>query len=304
MFQHRLFSRTATVALLCLVVGCGGSDEIASLVITAQNADESASQGVAAVDILMAMGDLADDFSDSVENQGALIIPCDEGNVNISVTDVGTQQVLSTGDSVSIDFQGCSFVGDDAVMDGGMSFTATEVTDLGDGIFTLSLTVQFSALTVVTDDGTMVVNGGFTSTLSSADGITVRQVLSGSNLSVFAEGDGEVFSGAIKGFRLVREFDTSDDGFLVEFDATISGGKLNGQVVYDTVVPFEGTGDGDPQTGRMIVRGANGGTITMVMTGEGNVDLEIDFDGDDTTDLTIPTTWDELTDDEISGSDL
>jgi len=305
LFQLRLLSRTAIVALLGLTVGCGGGgDEIANLVITAQNAETSASQGVGAVDMLMSMGDLVDDFSDSIENQGALLIPCDEGNVNIGVTDVGLQQVLSTGDSVTVDFQACSFVDDDAVMNGGMSFTATEVTDLGGGMFTLSLTVQFSALTIVNDEGTMVVNGGFTSTLSSADGVTVRQVISGSNFSVFAEGDGEVFSGSIRGFSLVREIDTGDDGFLVDFDATVSGGNLNGQVVYNTTIPFEGTGDGDPQTGSMILRGANGGTITMVMTGEGNVDLLIDFDGDNTTDLTIPTTWDELTDDEISGSDL
>jgi len=304
MFHPRFLSGSATAAILCLVVGCGGGGDVASLVITAQNAETSASQGVGAADFLMSMAELSDEFSGSIESQGALLIPCDAGNVNISINDVGEQNVLSTGDSVSVDFQGCSFVDDDVTLNGGMSMTASEVTDLGEGVFTVRLTVVFSALTIVSPDGTAVVNGGFTSELSSTDGTTLRSIVSGSSLSAFAEGGGEVFSGSIKDFRLVRQFDTEEEGYLVEIDATISGSELNGQVTYETLVPFQGTGDGDPQSGTMVIHGANGAKVSVVATGEGNVDLRVDLDGDGDTDVTIPTTWDELTDGEISGSTL
>jgi hypothetical protein len=306
LFHNRHIARTATVAALCLVVACGESDGPTVAELTTANAQMAASQGVGAIDFLSSMGELVDEFSEVIESEGSLTIPCADGNVLIGINDVGEQGQLSTGDSVSVDFQACVLgEGDGATLNGGFTFTATEVTEGVEGAFSVKLSVQFDALSVVSSEGTIVVDGGFVSELSSTDGLTIVAVIRGSKLSAYAQGGDESFSGSIKNFRLERQYTMEEGDYVASFDAVVSTSELGGQVEYETVTPFAGNEEGDnPDSGVLTIKGAGGAKVTLVALDDENVEILLDLNDDGEPEFTILTTWDVLEDDEISGSDL
>jgi hypothetical protein len=63
---------------------------------------------------------------------------------------------------------------------------------------------------------------------------------------------------------------------------------------YDTPVTFQGQGADYPFAGELLITGADGGTIRLIATGNNNVTIETDTDGDGTLESSEDTTWDDI----------
>lgn len=299
MNYRNVFPRTMLAAVLGLVIGCGGSDPetFAPLAITSANAEMVAQQGVGATDVLMEMSGLVEGFSQVFDNPSPQAAPCDSGNGNLVLNDVGDPG-LSTGDSASMTFQACVFDGDGIpiTMNGTVSFTATDVTGTPTGPFSYALSCSFNSYSVSVLGITVIVNGGFTLELSTDDADTYTAVVHGAYYSVHAQAGQQSYWGTISNFRLERTVTESTGAYMVNLMATVSGSQIGGEATYETTVPFTGSDPDDPDAGMLVVTGAGGATATLIAVDNVNVQILLDLDGDETTDATIDTTWDVLND--------
>ncbi len=289
----RLLPRATTAAALLFAVGCGsgGSSE---LMISQQNAEALAAEGVGAVTMLEGMSDMVDGLSD-VFNPAAQVFPCDSGNLMLTVSDTGTEG-LSTGDYANVDFNGCVLdLGDGALTFNGMFYLrATDVTGTAPGPFTREFYASYNALTAVVFGATVVIDGGLTASLSSPDGVMLDSVVSGNRFSAFAQAGNQVFSGSINDFLCERTLDTATGAYSVDLEATIYANELGGSAHFETTVPFTGIADEHPSAGTFVATGAQGATVTLIALDNVNVQILVDADWDGINETTINTTWDAL----------
>ncbi|MDH4107694.1 MAG: hypothetical protein OEW35_05225 [Gammaproteobacteria bacterium] len=70
---------------------------------------------------------------------------------------------------------------------------------------------------------------------------------------------------------------------------------LGGSVDYVSTVSIQAIGDFNPHTGEILITGAGGSSVKIVVVDSLNVRLEIDTNGDGTIDQFVDTSWSELT---------
>ena len=101
------YLRCGVAMCVAALIGCGGGGG-ATFTISEQNAEAVSGQGVAAVSFIEDMGALVEDYVRLVEEDESEVIDCVSGNAVVTVDDVGAQGILSTGDSVTVQFQACN----------------------------------------------------------------------------------------------------------------------------------------------------------------------------------------------------
>jgi len=285
-------------AVLCVVIGCGSDSEtLGPVTITSANAQLVAQQGVGAVDTLTQMSAMVEGYSDVFDNPGAQVLPCDTGDANLVINDTGDPG-LTIGDSARFTFVNCVNGADSipVTMNGTLAFEVVDVTGTPPGPFSYALTCTFTNFSISLLGATVTVNGGFTLELSTDDADTYTAVVHGDYYSVHAQAGQQAYWGTISNFRLARTYTESTGIYFVNLMATVAGSQIGGEATYVTTVPFTGTDPDDPDTGTLVVTGAEGATATLIALDNVNVQILLDLDGDDTTDATIDTTWDVLND--------
>ena len=293
--------RIAFAAMLSLMIGCGGSGGGSNdAVLTSQNMELAAQQGLGATDFLMDMTDLVDVFTAVLDNPVAQVIPCEDGNLDLALVDAAPQNQLSAGDSATFTFNACviNVLDETLTINGTISYTVVAVAGSEEqGSFVFEIAADFDNVAIVGFGATVVVDGGFTLAISSTDGETLTHTVTGDSLRAFAQGpEGNSFSGRLEDFTLVREFNTESGDFLLDFTGTVSGSEVNGTVHYETLVPFTGNVETDPDSGMLVITGAAGVEVTLVAIDDENVRILIDVNGDGEPEATIDTTWDVLND--------
>ncbi len=294
MNRLRTLPRVFTAAALVLAIGCGGGGGSGEITFSEQNAAEVAASGVGAVTMLEGMSDMVDGISE-VFNPQAQVIPCDMGNVVLSISDTGVQG-LSTGDYANLDFNGCVMdFGTGALTFNGMFYLrATDITGTVPGPFTREFYASYGALTATVFGATMVIDGGLTASISSPDGVTLATNVNGGRFSAFAQAGGAVFSGSINNFYCDRTLDTATGAYSIDFEATIYSNGLAGSAHFETTVPFTGLDGEHPSAGTFVATGAMGATVTLIALDNVNVQILVDADADGVAETTINTTWDVL----------
>ncbi|MCZ6786135.1 MAG: hypothetical protein O7E54_03115 [Planctomycetota bacterium] len=294
--------RIALIAVICVSpLACSsGSDPLGPLTFSAQNAEQVAAEIAGADEMLAGMSDLVDNMAEMLDNPSAQVVFCDSGNVELNLTDLEPLDELSAGDTAEIDFRGCVIeLGEDFTMtlNGMLRIEAIVVSgDEESGVHDVQMRADFTNLSVMLGGAVVSLNGVFCLESSRADGVIVTQVIRGDYFSVFASGGGEVYSGTLRDFRHERTIDTESGDYALSASATASGSRLGGVVTYETTTPFTGTDDDYPDSGEIVYTGARGGTVTVIALNDVDVEIQVDFDGDKSTDLTLNTTWDDLTD--------
>lgn len=285
-----LLPRAIPAAVLVLAIGCGGGGGSSQLTISEQNAEQLAAAGVGAVTMLEGMSEMVDGMS-GVFDPAAQVMPCDSGNVVLSVYDPGSNG-LSTGDYANLDFNACVIEG--LTFNGTFYVRAQDISgDPMSGPFTRELYADFGALTATVFGATMVIDGDITASVSG-DGTTLAASVSGGRFSAFAQAGDAAFSGSVSGFHCDRSVDTATGDYSLDFEATIMASGLAGSAHFETTVPFTGTGEEHPSAGTFVATGANGATVTLVTLDNVNVQILVDADGDGVNETTISTTWDAL----------
>ncbi len=224
-------------------------------------------------------------FSDVVEACAV------SGTVTLS-GDVADPNTLTVGDTITAVFDNCD-ENEGYVIDG--TLDATIAAFQGDpftGVFLVTLDLVMTDLRVTDASGTATADGDMSLTLDSLDFPILVTALAGDELSI---SDANL-AVTVEDYDHTLEVNTglAPETFLAEVFGRMGNNALGGTVDYETVTPVQATGDNPPYTGEILVSGADGSEVRIVIVDVGVIRLEIDEDGDGVVDEFIDTTWDAL----------
>lgn len=211
------------------------------------------------------------------------------GTVDVTITQANIN-TITVGDRIVAVFIDC----DDGlgyVMSGTVDITIAAIQgDILTDVFLLGMDILMTDVVVTEGTSTMTADGDFTLTLDSLDFPVMRMSLSGDNLQL--GGDGEVVT--LTGFDHALEVDAVTTALVANVLGRLDSSTLGGSVDYVTTVTIEAIGDNDPNTGEILITGADNSSVRIVIIDTSHVRLEIDENGDGTVDAFIDTTWAEL----------
>ena len=77
-------------------------------------------------------------------------------------------------------------------------------------------------------------------------------------------------------------------------DGSLTSSDFSGTVNFATTALLQGVGDSHAYTGQLLITGANGATIKVVLLDSTFLRLEVDSNGDGVVDATLDFTWNDL----------
>lgn len=213
------------------------------------------------------------------------------GTVTLS-GDISGSQALVAGDRISAQFTNCDD-GDGRLVNGGFDFLINSVSgDPASGDFSLSVTLSINSLRVLEAGTESMASGSVTMSVDNTQAPISMASVSGSSLAISRDAR----SLTLANFN--TDVVANESAFPITWTLQ-SGGKLtssqfDGQISYSTPVAFQGSGQNNPYSGEMLVRGANNASVRLIALDEVNIRLEIDSDGDNAVDETRDLTWDDI----------
>ena len=195
---------------------------------------------------------------------------------------------LSINDTFQVVYVACND-GVGEILDGTLDFTVGDFAgDLQAGTYMISMDV------LATD---FQVNAGGETTVSNGDATVALDTMQTPFIDVGTSGSAmRVDSSARSDILINYQSNQTVDGNVAPAPYTLSAAgsldttALNGSVRYSTIDTFQGVGTDFPSQGRLRVLGS-GSSLDLVAIDNVNVDIEIDSNGDGTIDVTISTTW-------------
>ncbi len=197
---------------------------------------------------------------------------------------------LTPGDFFNILYTMC----DDgfSVIDGGLFYEVDAFNgELASGLYSLTMTATFTDFQVATLEDELVSNGDVSVRLDTQQFPYLEAEVSGNSLTV----DGTTSAVIMTVFSSLHAQDTGlePSPYTQSSFGTIDSTSLSGVVSYSTPVEFEGSDADYPSSGEFLVTGSNS-SARLTAVDNVNVRIDIDTDGNGTTDETINTTWAEL----------
>ncbi len=224
---------------------------------------------------------------------GPTELPCQvSGSLTISgnLADPITP-TLTAGDVINVDADLCDD-GLDEVIDGLLGFDVDAFEgDLTSGLFDLTMSMQMTDFSVQTVAETLTSSGDARVILDNLAAPSVTAEVSGISLTTQSGAVTETLSN----FLSAQTLDAGQQPapYTLSSSGTLDSSELAGTVTYSTPVGFLGFDTGFPQTGELLVTGANSNARLIALDAV-NVRVEIDSDGDGTVDNVIDTTWADL----------
>ncbi len=218
--------------------------------------------------------------------------PCEvAGTVSISA-DLKSSDTLSAGDSIEFLFDACDN-GDGEMVDGRVAWTIQTFSGEPDtGFFRLAARLVFDDLTVTEDSETGRINGAIDSLVDTGNYPLIMASQSGSRLSM---SDG-VHTVLLEDWITAVTADESSQPWAYSWDASgrLSVPEHGGGLEYNVLEPFTGYGENPPDAGVLLIEGKDGGNIKITVVSQGQVQLDIDYEGDGVLDESKLVSWEDL----------
>ncbi|KPK51388.1 MAG: hypothetical protein AMJ59_28070 [Gammaproteobacteria bacterium SG8_31] len=215
--------------------------------------------------------------------------PCAvSGTVTVS-GDISNPETLSAGDTITLRFNNCD-EGDGQVVNGNLTLTIDMISgDFATEFFALGATLDFRTFTVQEAGETTSVNGGFSIMVDTTGYPVTTASLSSPYLSVT---DGSRTAN-LSNYSTTLTVDESSQppAFSVTSSGRVDLPRRGGSVSFVVREPFSGFGEGNPDSGVLFIRGANGATINMTVLSDTQVRFDMDYDGDGSVDETVNLAW-------------
>lgn len=210
------------------------------------------------------------------------------GTIDATAT-LADPNTLTVGDTISAVLVNCDD-GDGVVISGMFDLTvAAYQGDVLTGVFLLGIDVVLTNVEITQGSETVTSDGDFTLTLDSLDFPVIAQTMAGTELS-FGYGP-EVIT--LFDFNNHIEVDAGvmPQSLLVIASGTLDSLSLGGTVDYETPVAVRAVDDEDPYTGEILITGANGSNVRIVINDSSSITLEVDTNGDGVVDEFIDTNF-------------
>jgi len=222
---------------------------------------------------------------------GPEVVACDvSGTVTVS-GNLASPDTLTPGDTITARFSLCDD-GEGTVLNGTMTLRVTSFEgDLLAGFVRIGLSMGFQTLSVTEGSDIYTANGDLTLLMDTLAYPESTYTMSSDSLSVNDGTQTQVLSN----FSLSAGLDESSQPAAYTLDASGRVGVTGqGTVSFDSLAPFAGFADTDPDSGVMYIEGAMSSSINATVLSNIQVQLEMDYDGNGTIDETRIVTWDEL----------
>ncbi|MGB5590076.1 MAG: hypothetical protein WBN31_03970 [Gammaproteobacteria bacterium] len=204
---------------------------------------------------------------------------------------LASDETLTAGDVFNLRFNRCDD-GDGQIFDGAVTMTVdTFEGDLFSGFMVLGATLAMQNLAVTEDGEVLTFNGGSSLLLDTLDYPQVTASSSGTSMSM----TGNARTMSLSNFSSTTISDESSYPPSYSIDASGRVGLApHGWVNYTVQQAFTGFGDADPDRGVILVTGSGGTTITATAQEDGQVSLQMDYNGDGISDETRMVSWADL----------
>ena len=204
------------------------------------------------------------------------------GSVTTAIGDVDGSQSLSSGDSLTVTFNQCN--DSDAVMNGVMTFTLTNVSSAVADNVRFSGTLAFVQVSAASSTGSSNINGsvGVTAAITSTS-FQLALIVGTDALTVVSSAPGYLDTIVYeRGMQLaVTETDGAVSQSTVTLDGSFTAASIGGRILIATVQPLRQLGtDAYPSSGQVVVTGAAGTHLRVTALNASQVQLELDADGE------------------------
>ncbi|MGI9286114.1 MAG: hypothetical protein ACR2P1_12055 [Pseudomonadales bacterium] len=216
----------------------------------------------------------------------ATTVDCESGGTLTVSGEVADTQVVTAGDTLTIDLNNCADISGQLNGQLSVRFNSISGDQLGEILnFNVLLTmVDFS----VTQSGvTSSGNGDMTLAFSSLSDTEIEASLTGNSLTL-TEG---VATSTLSDFSIVETLDEATGASSTDSSGTLQSTEIGGSLSFETTVPFQSVGDEYPFAGTLAITGADGSSLQFVTIDSVNVRLDVDADGDSSFEESVATTW-------------
>jgi hypothetical protein len=218
---------------------------------------------------------------------GPEVTQCTGGGTVTLSGNIANPETLSPNDTITFDFASC--VEGDTTTNGKFSMRVTSFSgDPASGMFSFGVTATITSLQITVPGDSATVNGSVSISISEAGSMLTTTVTS-SSISV---GDG----GSTHTLRDYSSIHALTSGsFTLDVHGSLTSSDFSGTVNFTTTALLQGMGDSYAFTGQLLITGANGATIKVIVLDSTFLRLEVDSNGDGFVDATLDLTWDDLT---------
>ena len=218
---------------------------------------------------------------------GPEVSPCTGGGTITLTGNIANPATLSPNDTITFAYASC--VEGDTTTNGQFSMRVSSFSgDPASGVFSFAVTTTFTSLQVTVAGETATLDGSVSISISAAAS-TVTTTVTSSSISV---SDG-VSSQTLRDYSSVHTL--ASGSFTLDVSGSLTSSDFSGTVNFDTNVLLQGMGDSYAFTGQLLITGANGATIKVIVLDSTFLRLEVDSNGDGVVDATLDVTWDDLT---------
>lgn len=214
------------------------------------------------------------------------------GTADVEWNDADNDGSFSGGDSLSVYFNNCVIEG--ATYNGTFNTTINSLT--GDpsivAPWSLGATLSFNQMSFVEGGESGSINGDFTFSINSSNGIQLAVSVTVDSLTATYNGDQTTLSS----LNIQYTEQSAGGSFSLTMSGTLQSDALNGIVSFGTIQAFTGTDivNSWPTSGRLEITGADNASVLLIALGGDYVELQVDEDGDAILEATVSTTWTEL----------
>jgi hypothetical protein len=209
------------------------------------------------------------------------------GTSTIDLTGNSTNGLFAAGNVATLTYNACvdtnpAAVGATITTNGSMSLSITSMSGAGTSASPIneSVSMSFTGFSTVdtapTPTDTVTMSGGITLAIND-NGTIMTATMSGTSFAMTSTTDGAF---TLKNFSIVDKEDSPTCATNNPAPSTVCAGNysfsvamttnmantaagVSGDIVISTPIAFTGTGTGDPTTGKMVISGAGGSSVTL-----------------------------------------
>ncbi len=231
-------------------------------------------------------------FSMSTVPVGPVTIDCANGGSVMISGETASPTTLTAGDELTLEFAACMI--DTETINGSITTVVNEFSgDVVSQQFLVSTSATYDNFEFSGVNSSIGINGDVTIDIDSLS-FPVRSVTVTSE-SLMLSANGRSLNLTESSTNTVFDESMSPVGYMIDSSGHLTSSEFSGEVQFENVVPFVGSGDERPASGEFLVSATgDGSSVRLIVLDNINVRLEIDSDGDGAVDETRDTTWDEI----------